>query len=111
MDTLYFNTTEVEDLLVELGLHRDPEIKDGRYFNGHLFEDKTQGWALVWIGRIPDEVTIVEDEGGVEREEIVSWQPGEFFNIYLKGQPNMDRFTNLGKATLLKPETPNSKIF
>lgn len=101
MDALYFNTNNREALFKELGIPDD--------FQGNIFESP-DAWALVWIGKVPAAFETKVDAEGMEFEAVKQWKDGDFFNIYLKGQDNMDFFTQrLSNATLLKePETPNS---
>ncbi|WP_433863124.1 hypothetical protein [Sphingobacterium thalpophilum] len=118
MDALYFNTNNREALLKELGLIQEVYLEDGTMeeyslLKGGIYEH-VYGWVIVWVGKIPaaTEIQKIIDEDGTEHdhEVITEWHQGDFFNIYLKGQDNMDYFTQrLLNATLLKePETPNS---
>ena len=102
MDALYFNTENKNSLLSELGVPID--------FNG-IYESPNQ-WVLVWLGKLPEKTIQEEDENGLLIEEVIEWKEGEFFNIYLIGQDNMDYFTQeLANATLLKePLSPNHKL-
>ena len=100
MDSLYFKTTNKDALLNELGI--PSEIP--------TFYDSGRDWIIHWIGKLPLHTENRIDEEGVEYEEIVEWQKGEFFNIYLKGQDNMDYFTKSVKSAvqiLPEPNTPN----
>ena len=116
MDALYFNTKNKEALLKELGLIVEQETEDGDPFSVNLLRggiyEHPGGWAIVWLGRLPAHTETQVDDEGLEREVVTEWQEGEFFNIYLRGQENMDYFTQrLVNATLLtEPATPNMKI-
>lgn len=103
MDELYFKTDNKESLLKGLGI---PEDFTGIY-------ESPNNWVLVWIGKLPKETEEIIDKDGVTHEVVTKWQNGEFFNIYLKGQNNMDFFTqDLANAELLKePLTPNHKLY
>lgn len=100
MDSLYFKTTNKEALLNELGL--PSEIS--------TFHDSGKDWIIQWIGKLPLRVEKRIGDDGIEYEEIVEWQEGEFFNIYLRGQDNMDFFTKSVKSAvqiLPEPGTPS----
>lgn len=103
MDALYFRTDNKESLLQELGV---PENFTGIY-------ESPNDWVIVWLGKLPKEMEEITDEEGLTYEVVKEWQKGEFFNIYLKGQNNMDFFTQeLAGAELLKePLTPNHKLY
>lgn len=103
MDALYFNTQNTESLLQELGVPDD--------FNG-IYESPN-GWVIVWLGKLPKKVEHRTDDEGMDYEVVTEWQTGEFFNIYLNGQKNMDFFTrDLGGAELLRePLTPNHRLY
>lgn len=103
MDSLYFNTNDKNALFQELGIPDD--------FQGKIYESSND-WVLVWIGRVPADYETKISPEGIEYQAAKSYQSGFFFNIYLKGQNNMDYFTQrLSNATLLKePTTPNSKL-
>lgn len=103
MDALYFNTKNKEALIKELELPED--------YAGGIYESPN-GWAIVWLGKLPAHTESQIDDEGIEHEVVTEWQEGEFFNIYLKGQGNMDYFTQrLRNAVLLKePTTPNMKL-
>lgn len=99
MDQLYFKTTNKEALLNELGLPLDMPT----------FYDSGNDWILHWIGKIPQSTEVI-NEGTEDEEVLVEWQEGEFFNVYLKGQSNMDFFTKSVKSAvqiLPEPNTPN----
>lgn len=116
MDALYFNTKNKEALLKELGLIMEQETEDGDPFSVDLLRggiyESPDGWAIVWLGRLPAHTETQVDDEGNEYEVVTEWQEGEFFNIYLKGQDNMDFFTQaLRNATLLQePATPNMQL-
>src|SRR5690606_27166368 len=100
MDSLYFKTTNKEALLNELGI--PSEIP--------TFYDSGNDWIIHWIGKMPLRTEKTIDDEGIEYEEIVEWKEGEFFNIYLRGQDNMDYFTKSVKSAvqiLPGPNTPN----
>lgn len=103
MDALYFNTKNKEALFEELGLPED--------YAGGIYESP-DGWAIVWIGKLAASTGTKVDDEGMEYEVVTEWQDGEFFNIYLRGQDNMDFFTQaLRNATLLQePATPNMQL-
>ncbi len=103
MDALYFRTDDRESLLQELGVPED--------FNG-IYESP-DNWVLIWLGRVPKTVEQQTDEEGLTFDVVTEWQQGEYFNIYLKGQDNMDYFTQeFGVAELLsEPATPNHRLF
>ena len=111
MDVLYFNTNDKQALIEELGLEKIVDGADKEISNGFLYEH-ADGWALMWIGKVPLSSKYEVDEHGVESEAVTEWQDGDFFNIYLIGQENMDYFTQrLKNAVLLKePQTPNFKL-
>lgn len=111
MDVLYFNTNDREALIEELGLEKIVEGSGREISNGFLYEH-ADGWALMWIGKVPLSIKYEVDENGVESEAVIEWQDGDFFNIYLIGQENMDYFTQrLKNAVLLKePQIPNFKL-
>lgn len=118
MDALYFNTKNKEALFEELGLFRRVEPTEENeaptkvsLLEGDIYESP-YNWAIVWIGKLPAQTETQIDDEGIEHEVVTDWQEGEFFNIYLKGQDNMDYFTQrLKNATLLKePATPNMKL-
>ena len=99
MDSLYFKTTNKEALLNELGL--PSEIP--------TFHDSGDDWIIHWIGKIPLYTEVI-NEGTEDEQVIVEWQEGEFFNVYLRGQDNMDFFTKSVKSAvqiLPEPKTPN----
>lgn len=99
MDALYFKTTNKDALLNELGI--PSEIP--------TFYDSGKDWIIHWVGKMPLSTEVLN--GGTEEEELrIVWQEGEFFNIYLKGQDNMDYFTKSVKSAvqiLPEPNTPN----
>lgn len=100
MDSLYFKTTNKDALLNELGI--PSEIP--------TFYDSGRDWIIHWIGKMPLRTEKVIDDEGIEYEEVVEWKEGEFFNIYLRGQDNMDYFTKSVKSAvqiLPEPNTPN----
>lgn len=100
MDSLYFKTTNKDALINELGI--PSEIP--------TFYDSGQDWIIHWIGKLPLHTEKRIDDEGMGYEEVVEWQEGEFFNIYLRGQDNMDYFTKSVKSAvqiLPEPSTPN----
>lgn len=100
MDALYFNTKNRDALFEELGIPLDAPT---------IF-DSGRDWVIQWIGKLP--LVTEMDEDGVE--EVTEWQEGEFFNIYLKGQRNMDYFTtgvNQAVQILPEPKTPMITLF
>ncbi len=103
MDALYFNTKNREALIEELGLPED--------YTGGIYESPN-GWAIVWIGKLAASTETKVDDEGIEYDEVTEWQEGEFFNIYLRGQDNMDYFTQRLKSAVLltEPATPNMKL-
>lgn len=113
MDALYFKTNNKEALFEELGLIVEQETEGGDPFSVDLLRggvyESPNGWAIVWLGKLPAYTETQVDDEGNEYEVVTEWQDGEFFNIYLKGQDNMDFFTQrLKNATLLtEPATPN----
>lgn len=111
MDVLYFNTNDRQALIEELGLEEIVDRGDKEISNGFLYEH-ADGWAIMWIGKVPLSSKYDFDEQGVESEIVTEWQEGDFFNIYLLGQDNMDFFTQrLKHAVLLtEPQSPNFKL-
>lgn len=103
MDALYFNTKNREALFEELELPYD--------YTGGIYESQAN-WAIVWLGKLPAQNQINLDDQGFEYELVTEWQEGEFFNVYLRGQDNMDYFTQrLNNATLLnEPVSPNMEL-
>lgn len=103
MDSLFFNTKNRDALFKELGIPED--------FQGRIYESPDD-WVLEWLGKIPAEMGTETDETGIEYQVVTKWQEGDFFNIYLKGQDNMDFFTQtLVFATQInEPDTPNSTL-
>jgi len=101
MDSLYFNTNNKNALFEELGIPDD--------FQASIYQSPND-WVLVWIGKLPEEFEPKGGADGIEYQAVKKWQNGAFFNIYLKGQDNMDYFTQrLVNGTLIKePVTPNS---
>lgn len=100
MDALYFNTKNKDALFKELGIPED--------FQGRIYES-SDDWVLEWLGKLPAEMETKIDGDGTEYQVVKKWQDGEFFNIYLKGQDNMDFFTQkLVLATQLIAKTPNA---
>lgn len=101
MDKLFFKTSNKNALFEELGIPSS--------FQGRIYES-TENWVLEWLGKLPAEMEIKKDAQGIEYEAVKKWQTGEFFNIYLKGQDNMDFFTQrlVAATQLLEPETPNA---
>lgn len=99
MDTLYFKTKSKEGVLSELGVPTDaPSIYDSR-----------NGWVLHWVGKLPKSTTYEKDEEGND-VPVIEWHEDFFFNIYLRGQENMNYFTKSFKAgQLINPE-PNTPI-
>ena len=100
MDALYFNTETRDALFQELGI---TENLNGIY-------ESPDGWVMVWLGKLPKMTVSIKDVNGLDRLMVTEWQDGEFFNIYLKGQKNMDFFTRAVKAAvqiLPQPNTPN----
>lgn len=97
MDILYFNTKNKEGLLTELKVPLDAPT----------FYDSGQNWVLQWVGKLPKSyVDKVNEEGDIV-QEVTEWHEGEFFNIYLSGQENMDYFTKYVKSA--KQILPNPK--
>lgn len=103
MDALFFKTINKEALLKELGIPLD--------FQGRIYQSPND-WVLEWLGKLPAEMETKIDGEGIEYEAVKKWQSGEFFNIYLNGQDNMDFFTQtLVSATqLIEPATPNATL-
>lgn len=99
MDTLYFKTKNKAGVLSELGVPTDaPSIYDSG-----------NGWVLHWVGKLPKSTTYEKDEEGND-VPVIEWHEDFFFNIYLRGQVNMNYFTNSFKAgQLINPE-PNTPI-
>ncbi|WP_316743444.1 hypothetical protein [Pedobacter antarcticus] len=103
MDPLYFKAHDKDLVLQELGLHTDPARQDEKFFDGNVYE--TPDFLLVWVGKKPREI---DQETG----EILSWQQGDFFNVWVRGQAMMDFFTDLRTAQLLpQPSTPDLTLF
>lgn len=92
MDALYFRTYDKDATMQELGFEKPyPSLL------------QTPDMILAWIGQIPDKT----DADG----NVLSYQPGEYFNLYTKGQDMMDIMSTLRSATLLpEPSTPNVKL-
>lgn len=118
MDALYFNTKNKEALFEELGLYSEVATGEDNeatgkvsLLQGNIYESPN-GWVIVWIGKLAAATETKVDDEGNEYEVVTEWQDGEFFNIYLRGQDNMDYFTQrLVNATLLtEPTTPNMKL-
>lgn len=99
MDVLYFKTKSKAGVLSELGVPMDaPSIYDSG-----------NGWVLHWVGKLPKSTTYEKDEEGND-VPVIEWHEDFFFNIYLRGQENMDYFTKSFKAgQLINPE-PNTPI-
>lgn len=89
MDALYFRTYDKDATMQELGFEKPyPTLL------------QTENMIIAWLGQLPQEV----DKDG----NVVSYQPGEYFNLYTKGQDMMDYVSTLRSATLLpEPATPN----
>ena len=88
-DPLYFRTYDKEATMQELGFEKP--------YPSLLQTDKM---IFAWLGQIPDKR---DAEGNV-----ISYKPGEYFNLYTTGQDMMDIMSTLRSATLLPaPETPN----
>lgn len=99
MDALYFKTDNRNALLKELGIPDE--------FQGKVYESPNN-WVFVWIGKVPATYETRVDAEGLELRIVKDWKEGEFFNIYLKGQDNMDFFTQkVANANLIAPETPS----
>jgi len=99
MDALYFNTKNKEGVLTELGVPLDAPT----------FHDSGKGWIIQWVGKMPKSFETKVDAEGQEYQHVTEWQEGEFFNIYLNGQDNMDYFTKSlksAKQILPEPNTP-----
>lgn len=99
MDALYFNTKNKEGVLTELGVPLDAPT----------FYDSGKDWICQWVGKMPKTTETRIDNEGQEYEHVIEWQEGEFFNIYLIGQDNMDYFTKSlksAKQILPDPRTP-----
>lgn len=100
MDALYFNTENRDALFQELGITE----------NFHGIYESPDGWVMVWLGKLPKMTESIKDTNGLDHLMVTEWQDGEFFNIYLKGQKNMDFFTREVKAAvqiLPQPKSPN----
>jgi len=80
MDLLAYKTYDKALTLQELGLHENPNLNDGKYFNGTYEAEK---YLIVWLGKMSEE--------GIE----------EYFNVYTTGQDAMDFFSTLRTAILL----------
>lgn len=103
MDALYFKTYDRELVLQELGLHTDPSIEGGKFFDGKVFE--MPNYLLVWIGK---KAETVDPETG----SVTKFHDGEFFNVWVRGQEMMDFFVDLRTASLLPvPSSPDLKLF
>jgi len=89
MDPLYFRTYDRDATMQELGFSKPyPNLLN------------TGNMIFAWIGQIPD----TRDEEG----NVLTYKPGEYFNLYTTGQDMMDMMSTLRSATLIPaPETPN----